>query len=144
MNLQSITLLELAQVHYGCGLPAPIQLYISFEPHRFITRFNAIQQEVQAQMKALAEEAVEVEVEFAGEIREGEGGEEEYFQGDEGHQTGAGETGAWEQDPGAAGESVEADTTATRLVEDSQDERERRQAEYLRQKRERAEHGEFA
>lgn len=139
MNLQSITLLELAQVHYGCGLPAPMQLYVSFEPHRFITRFNAIQQEVLAQMKALADEAVEVEVEFAGEIREGEGGEEAYFDGDQGEQHGAEDDEAWEEQSQTAVRTAEADTIESGAVQDSRDERAMRQEEYLRQKRERVE-----
>jgi hypothetical protein len=92
-------------------------------------------------MKALAEEAVEVEVEFAGEIREGEGGEEEYYGGDEGDQEGGGEGEMWQQGPEGTGESSEVDTMAMRAVGDSQEERERRRDEYLRQKRERAENG---
>lgn len=129
LNLQSITLLELAQVHYGCGLPAPIQLYVTFEPNRFITRFNMIQQEVQAQMKAIAEEQVEVEV--AGEIHTGENGEE-FVGGDEGYEDG-------EMDEGEEG-----DESGKTMAEDSHDERERRREEYMKQKKEQAEKGEFS
>ncbi|WWC69354.1 uncharacterized protein I206_103293 [Kwoniella pini CBS 10737] len=48
VNLQSITFLELILLHHGCGLPEPVQLYLSWEEPRFITRFNAIQAELDA------------------------------------------------------------------------------------------------
>ncbi|WRT67236.1 uncharacterized protein IL334_004202 [Kwoniella shivajii] len=48
INLQSITFLELILLHHGCGLPEPVQLYLSWEESRFITRFNAIQVELEA------------------------------------------------------------------------------------------------
>ncbi|ORX39939.1 hypothetical protein BD324DRAFT_244501 [Kockovaella imperatae] len=51
LNLQSITLLELAQLHHGCGLSPPLELFVSFEPGRFYQRFTAIQKEVSAQAK---------------------------------------------------------------------------------------------
>ena len=47
--MQSITFLELLQLHHGCGLPKPVQLHISFETNRFITRFNAISSELKVQ-----------------------------------------------------------------------------------------------
>nr|ODN88513.1 hypothetical protein L204_06368 [Cryptococcus depauperatus CBS 7855] len=47
VNLQSITFLELLQLHRGCDLPEPVQLYLTWEPSRFVTRFNAIQSELQ-------------------------------------------------------------------------------------------------
>nr|XP_019042340.1 hypothetical protein I302_08942 [Kwoniella bestiolae CBS 10118]OCF21270.1 hypothetical protein I302_08942 [Kwoniella bestiolae CBS 10118] len=48
VNLQSITFLELILLHHGCGLPEPVQLYLTWEESRFITRFNAIQTELEA------------------------------------------------------------------------------------------------
>ncbi|OCF55758.1 hypothetical protein L486_06509 [Kwoniella mangroviensis CBS 10435] len=51
VNLQSITFLELILLHHGCGLPEPVQLYLSWEESRFITRFNAIQTELEAMRK---------------------------------------------------------------------------------------------
>ena len=49
VNLQSITFLDLLQLHHGCDLAIPVQLYISFEPNRFITRYNAISRELKSQ-----------------------------------------------------------------------------------------------
>ena len=49
VNLQTITLLELLQLHHGCGLPNPVQLHVTFEPSRFFLRYTAIQKEVNAQ-----------------------------------------------------------------------------------------------
>ena len=49
LHLHTITLLELVQLHHGCGLPPPVRLYITFEPSRFIHRYNAILKEVSAQ-----------------------------------------------------------------------------------------------
>ncbi|OCF36485.1 hypothetical protein I316_01734 [Kwoniella heveanensis BCC8398] len=48
VNLQSITFLELITLHHECGLPEPVQLYLTWEESRFITRFNAIQSELEA------------------------------------------------------------------------------------------------
>jgi hypothetical protein len=60
-------------------LPSPIELYVTYEPHRFITRFNAIQQEVQAQLREMSDEA-EAEAESAAVIGvEAEMGEEETY-----------------------------------------------------------------
>ncbi|WVQ69963.1 uncharacterized protein L199_008187 [Kwoniella botswanensis] len=62
VNLQSITFLELILLHHGCGLPEPVQLYLSWEESRFITRFNAIQTELEAMRKrSESAEAVEPE-----------------------------------------------------------------------------------
>ena len=49
LHLQTITLLELVQLHHGCGLLAPVRLYITFLRSRFIQRYNAILKEVSAQ-----------------------------------------------------------------------------------------------
>lgn len=49
MHLQSITLLELVQLYYSCDLPFPLELHLSFEPSRFIARYNAIKAEIEAQ-----------------------------------------------------------------------------------------------
>lgn len=114
MNLQSITLLEFAQVHYGCGLPNPIQLYISFEPHRFITRFNAIQQEVQAQLQEENEDAEEIYI----------------------------DEGEHDDDAGEEDESKVEMSDVQDDVLDSQDDQERKREEYLRQKRGRGGDGE--
>lgn len=48
VNLQSITFLELMNLYHGCDLPEPVQLHLSWESSRFITRFNAIQSELEA------------------------------------------------------------------------------------------------
>nr|KIR84630.1 hypothetical protein I308_05218 [Cryptococcus tetragattii IND107] len=48
VNLQSITFLELMNLYHGCDLPEPVQLHLSWESSRFITRFSAIQSELEA------------------------------------------------------------------------------------------------
>jgi hypothetical protein len=48
MNIAHITLLDVLELHEGCGLPTPVQLFVTDVPHRFITRFEAIQREVAA------------------------------------------------------------------------------------------------
>ncbi|WVQ98853.1 hypothetical protein IAU59_005984 [Kwoniella sp. CBS 9459] len=57
VNLQSITFLELIALHHECGLPEPVQLYLTWEESRFITRFNAIQTEVEAVRRRRSESA---------------------------------------------------------------------------------------
>ncbi|WVQ71651.1 hypothetical protein IAR50_001191 [Cryptococcus sp. DSM 104548] len=47
VNIQSITFLEFIILYHGCELPEPVQLYLTWEPSRFITRFNAIQSELE-------------------------------------------------------------------------------------------------
>ncbi|WWD15986.1 hypothetical protein CI109_100410 [Kwoniella shandongensis] len=105
VNLQSITFLELIHLHHGCGLPTPVQLYLSWETSRFITRFNAIQAELdavndkQSESDEAAVDLTEGEAAFGGEedghiVAEAEEGavagendeaiyEEDYEEGDE-------------------------------------------------------------
>ncbi|KAK4689745.1 hypothetical protein P7C73_g348, partial [Tremellales sp. Uapishka_1] len=95
VNLQSITFLELIRLHQECDLPEPVQLYISFEPNRFITRFIAIRKELEIQAAQDADgssdehTAKEAVVHVDGEPSnaegdEGDGGEheDEYEEGD--------------------------------------------------------------
>lgn len=35
-------------MYHDCELPEPMELHVEFQPHRFITRFNAIQKELDA------------------------------------------------------------------------------------------------
>lgn len=35
-------------MYHDCELPHPLELHLEFHPHRFITRFNAIQKELEA------------------------------------------------------------------------------------------------
>jgi len=48
VNLEDVTFLELVQMYHDCELPHPMELHLEFHPHRFITRFNAIQKELEA------------------------------------------------------------------------------------------------
>jgi hypothetical protein len=48
VNLEDVTFLELVQMYHDCELPHPMELHLEFQPHRFITRFNAIQKELEA------------------------------------------------------------------------------------------------
>ncbi|WVF72083.1 hypothetical protein IAT40_006895 [Kwoniella sp. CBS 6097] len=57
LNLQSITFLELITLHHECGLPEPVQLYLTWEESRFVTRFNAIQMELEAVKRRRSESA---------------------------------------------------------------------------------------
>ncbi|KAK8869744.1 hypothetical protein IAR55_000312 [Kwoniella newhampshirensis] len=78
VNLQSITFLELILLYQGCGLPTPVQLHLSWETSRFITRFNAIQEELDAvnirrsESAELQDEVVNVDGDEAGEEQGGE------------------------------------------------------------------------
>ncbi|WVO22005.1 uncharacterized protein IAS62_003325 [Cryptococcus decagattii] len=59
VNLQSITFLELMNLYHGCDLPEPVQLHLSWESSRFITRFSAIQSELEAaRSRSTSEELV--------------------------------------------------------------------------------------
>ncbi|WVR05148.1 hypothetical protein IAU60_002160 [Kwoniella sp. DSM 27419] len=59
INLRSITFLELIVLHHDCGLPKPVQLYLTWKDSRFITRFNAIQHEVNAMKEQHSEDEEE-------------------------------------------------------------------------------------
>jgi hypothetical protein len=76
VNLEDVTLLELVQMYHDCELPEPMELHVEFHPHRFITRFNAIQKELEAR------EVVYIEDE---DIEEEEGEDVEHVEGDEEH-----------------------------------------------------------
>ena len=56
MNLEDITFLELVQMYHDCELPEPMELHLEFHPHRFITRFNAIQKELSSREVIYIEE----------------------------------------------------------------------------------------
>lgn len=79
-------MLELLQLHHGCDLSIPVQLHISFELNRFITRYNAISSELKAQderrtsivpVAGKADDGAE-SVYDEHEGAQGEGGNEEY------------------------------------------------------------------
>jgi hypothetical protein len=74
--LEDVTLLELIQMYHDCELPEPMELYLEFQPQRFITRFNAIQKELEAREVVYIEDEDEEEeeegVDVAGEEVEGE------------------------------------------------------------------------
>ncbi|ORY27196.1 hypothetical protein BCR39DRAFT_239821 [Naematelia encephala] len=55
-HLQTVTLLDFLQVHHDCALPLPVQLYLVFEPNRFIARFHAIKKEVEDRRESTASE----------------------------------------------------------------------------------------
>ncbi|WVQ78332.1 hypothetical protein IAT38_000417 [Cryptococcus sp. DSM 104549] len=77
VNLQSITFIELLHLHQGCELPEPVQLHLTWESGRFITRFNAIQSELAAvQSRSTSEEMEEGHGEYARSDAGGEGEED--------------------------------------------------------------------
>lgn len=41
-------MLDILALHEGCGLPTPVQLFVTTQPHRFISRFEAIRREIEA------------------------------------------------------------------------------------------------
>lgn len=65
VNLEDVTFLELVQMYHDCELPHPMELHLEFQPHRFITRFNAIQKELEAR------EVIYIEDDEEGEEEEG-------------------------------------------------------------------------
>ena len=43
-------------MYHDCALPEPMELHLEFHPHRFITRFNAIQKELSSREVIYIEE----------------------------------------------------------------------------------------
>ncbi|ODN84654.1 hypothetical protein L202_00557 [Cryptococcus amylolentus CBS 6039] len=76
VNIQSITFLEFVILYHGCELAEPVQLYLTWEPSRFITRFNAIQSELEMMRSKSDSSAI-------GSGDEYEEGEEVYEEGTE-------------------------------------------------------------
>jgi hypothetical protein len=58
-------------MYHDCELPQPMELYLEFHPHRFITRYNAIQKELEAREVVYMEDENEDEE----VVHEGEGGQ---------------------------------------------------------------------
>lgn len=56
-------------MYHDCELPQPMELYLEFHPHRFISRYNAIQKELEAREVVYMED----EAEEVGQEEEGEG-----------------------------------------------------------------------
>jgi hypothetical protein len=78
-------LLEYLQVYYSCGLPSPVQLFVTFAPDRFWNRFDSIRKEL---VKAAEERKLAaLEKAAGGEVDEGEG-REISEDGDEGYASG--------------------------------------------------------
>lgn len=66
-------------MYHDCELPEPMELHLEFHPHRFITRFNAIQAELQTREVIYIDED-----EVEDEDDEGEfGGDGEILVGDD-------------------------------------------------------------
>jgi hypothetical protein len=57
-------------MYHDCELPHPMELYLEFQPHRFITRFNAIRKELEAREIVYIEDDEEEEG-IVEEIQEG-------------------------------------------------------------------------
>jgi hypothetical protein len=57
-------------MYHDCELPHPMELHLEFQPHRFITRFNAIQKELEAREVIYIEDDEEEEG-IVEEIQEG-------------------------------------------------------------------------
>lgn len=89
VNLEDVTFLELVQMYHDCELPQPMELHVEFQPHRFITRFNAIQKELDSREVVYLEDEEDDEEEQDGEIQ-GEAGDRENEQ-HEGEDQGEGE-----------------------------------------------------
>jgi hypothetical protein len=58
-------------MYHDCELPHPMELHLEFQPHRFITRFNAIQKELEAREVIYIEDDEEEEEGIVEEIQEG-------------------------------------------------------------------------
>jgi hypothetical protein len=54
-------------MYHDCELPHPMELHLEFHPHRFITRFNAIQKELEAREVVYIEDDEEEHGEGEGE-----------------------------------------------------------------------------
>jgi hypothetical protein len=71
-------------MYHDCELPHPMELHLEFQPHRFITRFNAIQKELEAREVIYIEDDEDEE----GIVEEIQGGahvhEDEHTQAGEG------------------------------------------------------------
>ena len=122
------------QLHYACDLPTPVQLYMIFEPHRFITRFNAIQQEVHVQAeRRQSQVGVSTDVENAMVKDVQRAGKAGYGEEEEGDEDEAGE-----EKTGSANDGND-DDVASRVAEDAKDEAKRKKREeLLKQRRGRA------
>jgi hypothetical protein len=77
-------------MYHDCELPHPMELHLEFHPHRFITRFNAIQKELEAREVVYIEDDEEHEEHEEGE---GEGIIEEIQEGVNGDGHDEGEQG---------------------------------------------------
>lgn len=65
-------------MYHDCELPEPMELHVEFQTHRFITRFNAIQKELESR------EVVYIEEGGQEEGQEGEAADDEKHEGEEG------------------------------------------------------------
>lgn len=96
-----MTLADVLALHEGCGLPVPVQLFVTSEPHRFITRFEAIRNELDAaEKRASARESVdEYEDEgYEGEVEGEEGDAEVYEEGADGENEGDEAEGEYDEE----------------------------------------------
>jgi hypothetical protein len=59
-------------MYHDCELPQPMELYLEFHPHRFITRYNAIQKELEAREVVYMEDEDEGDEVAVGEGEQGE------------------------------------------------------------------------
>ena len=76
--MQTITLLDLLQLHQDCELPVPVQLFVSFDNSRFIARFEAIMHELDVRAeKESSEQAETQETQEATDDNSGAGEAEE-------------------------------------------------------------------
>jgi len=90
-----------------------MELYVTYEPHRFITRFNAIQQEVRAQLQEMSEDVdAEADSAIVVGVEDEMGHEEETYADNQGEDEGDVEGDADADEGAEAGENGEEESHA--------------------------------
>lgn len=92
-----------------------MELYVTYEPHRFITRFNAIQQEVRAQLQEMSEDVdAEADSAIVVGVEDEMGHEEETYADNQGEDEGdvEGDADADADEGAEAGEDGEEESHA--------------------------------
>lgn len=124
-------MLDILALHEGCGLPTPVQLFVTTQPHRFISRFEAIRREIEAaeerersaEGEECAKEAevdeLELELEGADEgVVAGALGDDEWAE----YTEDAYEEGAYDADDAAHADEGEGEGHAEEHVEEEEEE----------------------
>lgn len=71
-------------MYHDCELPEPMELHLEFHPHRFITRFNAIQKELSSREVIYIEAHEEDEEDGEEDVWEIVGDEDEKHEDEQG------------------------------------------------------------